>query len=67
MIKIEPGNWIKVKNEADSYLVKSVNLDTGQARLEDFVGCAFECDIREIERIMSHEEVYGFGKPPNCS
>tara|TARA_Y100000034_G_scaffold86968_1_gene104258 strand:- start:199 stop:399 length:201 start_codon:yes stop_codon:yes gene_type:complete len=54
----EIDDWVIVKNEDDKFHVKSVDPDRGYAELEDITGHTWHCQIREIEKILTNEEIH---------
>ena len=59
---LEVGNWVKVKGDDDYYKILSINTDSTQLILSDITGHKYAAIKKELERVVTNEELYGYKK-----
>ena len=59
MLKLELGDWVKLRNEKDYYNVKSIDLDSGYIKLEDITGSIWHVATSSIEKKCTNNDVFG--------
>ena len=57
---LEIGNWVKVKGDDEYYEILSIDIDAAQLMLSDITGHKYAAFKREIEKVVTNEELYGF-------
>tara|TARA_Y100000310_G_scaffold128275_1_gene127446 strand:- start:842 stop:1033 length:192 start_codon:yes stop_codon:yes gene_type:complete len=55
---VDVGKWVKVKDEDDYFLIKSIDQDRGYVELSDITGHTWHCAMRDVERTLTNEELY---------
>ena len=55
----EIGDWVRIKDEEDSYNIKSVDSDKGYIELRDIAGHTWFTPINTVTRKCTNEEIYG--------
>ena len=55
---LEVGNWGKVKGDDDYYKILSINTDSTQLILSDITGHKYAAIKKELERVVTNEELY---------
>ena len=59
---LEIGNWVKVKDDDEYYEILSIDNEAAQFMLSDITGHKYAAFKREIERVVTNEELYGYKK-----
>ena len=60
MIDFEIGDWIKLKDEEDSFHIVSIANNSGFIKVEDISGHTFVTEQSLVTRKLTNEEIYGF-------
>tara|TARA_Y100000310_G_C20079865_1_gene533303 strand:- start:228 stop:539 length:312 start_codon:yes stop_codon:yes gene_type:complete len=59
VIEFDIGDWVKIKDEDDYYNIKSIDLDSGYAEVEDISGHTWHTAISTIKGRCTNKEIYG--------
>ena len=57
---LEIGDWIKLKDEEDSFHIISIANSSGFIKVEDISGHTFVTEQSSIIKKLTNEEIYGF-------
>ena len=60
MLKLEIGNWVKLKDEEDSFHIVSIANSSGFIKVEDISGHTFVTEQSLVTKKLTNEEIYGF-------
>ena len=55
---LEIGNWVKVKDNDEYYEILSIDNDAAQFMLSDITGHKYAAIKKELERVVTNEELY---------
>ena len=60
MIDFEIGDWVKLKDEEDTFHIVSIASSSGFIKVEDISGHTFVTEQSLITKKLTDEEIYGF-------
>ena len=58
--KFDVGDWIKLKDEEDSFHILSIANSSGFIKVEDITGHTFVTEQSSVIKKLTNEEIYGF-------
>ena len=58
--KFDVDDWVKLKDEEDSFHIISVANSSGFIRVEDISGHTFVIEQSSVVKKLTNEEIYGF-------
>ena len=57
---LEIGDWVRLKDEEDSFHIISIANSSGFIKVEDISGHAFVTEQSLVTKKLTNEEIYGF-------